>query len=230
MRLGGSPVRGCVSKGLVSPATMAQYGKSEYWEERYTRDPEPFDWYQRWAGLKDILLEYVTTQNTILMLGAGNSRLSEELCEEGFRNITNIDSSLVVTKAMQEKYREKPGMTYVQMDGRAMELPDQNFNICIDKATLDSVLCSEASTHNAQKMLQEVSRVLQPNGVYIAISHGQPSYRLTYLQRPEFGWNVKSATIPKSKMGMTASLSADDKYNVHYIYICVKGETAGDGK
>ena len=230
MRLGGSPVRGCVSKGLVSPATMAQYGKSEYWEERYTRDPEPFDWYQRWAGLKDILLEYVTTQNTILMLGAGNSRLSEEMCEEGFHNITNIDSSLAVTKAMQEKYREKPGMTYAQMDGRAMELPDQNFNICIDKATLDSVLCGEGSTHNAQKMLQEVSRVLQPNGVYIAISHGQPSYRLTYLQRPEFGWNVKSATIPKSKMGMTASLSADDKYNVHYIYICVKGETAGDGK
>ena len=230
MRLGGSPVRGCVSKGLVSPATMAQYGKSEYWEERYTRDPEPFDWYQRWAGLKDILLEYVTTQNTILMLGAGNSRLSEEMYEEGFHNITNIDSSLVVTKAMQEKYREKPGMTYVQMDGRAMELPDQNFNICIDKATLDSVLCGEGSTHNAQKMLQEVSRVLQPNGVYIAISHGQPSYRLTYLQRPEFGWNVKSATIPKSKMGMTASLSADDKDNVHYIYICVKGETAGDGK
>ena len=230
MRLGGSPVRGCVSKGLVSPATMAQYGKSECWEERYTRDPEPFDWYQRWAGLKDILLEYVTTQNTILMLGAGNSRLSEEMYEEGFHNITNIDSSLVVTKAMQEKYREKPGMTYVQMDGRAMELPDQKFNICIDKATLDSVLCGEGSTHNAQKMLQEVSRVLQPNGVYIAISHGQPSYRLTYLQRPEFGWNVKSATIPKPMMGMTASLSADDKDNVHYIYICVKGETAGDGK
>ena len=230
MRLSGSPVRGCVSKGLVSPATMAQYGKSEYWEERYTRDPEPFDWYQRWAGLKDILLEYVTTQNAILMLGAGNSRLSEEMHEEGFHNITNIDSSLVVTKAMQEKYREKPGMTYVQMDGRAMELPDQNFNICIDKATLDSVLCGEGSTHNAQKMLQEVSRVLQPNGVYIAISHGQPSYRLTYLLRPEFGWNVKSATIPKPMMGMTASLSADDKDNVHYIYICVKGETAGDGK
>jgi len=209
---------------------MAQYGKSEYWEERYTRDPEPFDWYQRWAGLKDTLMEYVTPQNTILMLGAGNSRLSEEMYEEGFHNITNIDISLVVTKAMQEKYKDKPDMTYVQMDGRAMELPDQNFNVCIDKATLDSVLCGEGSTHNAQKMLQEVSRVLQPNGVYIAISHGQPSYRLTYLQRPEFGWNVKIHTVQKPMMGMTASLSADDKDNVHYIYVCVKGEPAGDGK
>lgn len=34
---------------------MAQYGRSEYWDERYTRDPEPFDWYQRWAGLKDVI-------------------------------------------------------------------------------------------------------------------------------------------------------------------------------
>merc|ERR1719272_2218858 len=135
-----------------------------------------------------------------------------------------MDISMGVTKAMQEKYKDKPGMTYVQMDARAMELPDGNFNCVIDKASLDSILCGEGSTHNAQKVLQEVSRVLQPNGVYIAISHGQPSYRLTYLQRPEFGWNVKIVTVPKPMMGMTASLSADDKDNVHYIYICVKGE------
>merc|ERR1712107_559004 len=160
------------------------------------------------------------------MGGSGNSRLSEEMYEEGIHNITNIDISMVVTKAMQEKYSDKPGMTYVQMDGRAMEFPDANFNVVVDKATIDSVLCGEGSTHNAQKMLSEVSRVLMPNGVYIAISHGQPSYRLTYLQRPEFGWNVKIYTVQKPMMGMTASLSADDKDNVHYIYICVKGEPA----
>lgn len=207
---------------------MAQYGKVEYWEERYTRDPEPFDWYQRWAGLKDTLLEYIQPQHALLMLGAGNSRLSEELYEEGYQKITNIDISNVVIKAMVEKYRDKTGMSYIQMDARAMELPNENFNVVIDKATLDSVLCGEGSTHNAQKMLQEVSRVLQSNGVYIAISHGQPSYRLTYLQRPEFGWNVKIFTVQKPMMGMTASLSADDKDNVHYIYVCTKGEAKTD--
>merc|ERR1712187_808228 len=90
---------------------MAQYGKSEYWEERYTRDPEPFDWYQRWAGLKDTLLKYLEHTSAILMLGAGNSRLSEEMWEEGLHNITNIDISMVVTKAMTEKYRDKSGMS-----------------------------------------------------------------------------------------------------------------------
>ncbi|CAK9000076.1 unnamed protein product [Durusdinium trenchii] len=207
---------------------MAQYGKAEYWEERYTRDPEPFDWYQRWAGLKDTFTEFAQPSHAILMLGCGNSRLSEEMYEEGYHSITNIDLCMTVIKAMQEKYRDKPGLTYKQMDGRSMELPDANFNVVIDKACLDSILCGEGSTHNAQKLLTEVSRVLQPNGVYIAVSHGQPSYRLTYLQRPEFGWNVKTYTVQKPMMGMTASLSADDKDSVHYIYVCVKGEVAKD--
>merc|ERR1712110_891240 len=175
---------------------------------------------------KDTLLEYVQPQDAILMLGAGNSRLSEEMYEEGFHNITNIDISMIVIKAMQEKYRDKPGMTYVQMDGRAIEFPDANFKVVIDKATLDSILCGEGSTHNAQKLLQEISRVLMPDGVYIAISHGQPSYRLTYLQKPEFGWNVKIFAVQKPMMGMTASLSSDDKDNVHYIYVCAKGDGA----
>merc|ERR1711869_106007 len=122
-------------------------------------------------------------------------------------NISNIDISLTVTKAMQEKYQDKAGMSYQQMDCRAMDFPEGIFNVVVDKATLDSILCGEGSTHNAQKMLQEVSRVLKPNGVYIAVSHGQPSYRLTYLQRNEYGWNVKSYTVQKPMIGMTSSLS-----------------------
>jgi len=37
---------------------MAQYGKASYWDERYTKDPEPFDWYQRYSGIKDLLAQY----------------------------------------------------------------------------------------------------------------------------------------------------------------------------
>merc|ERR1711923_546809 len=110
------------------------------------------------------------------------------------------------------------------MDARSLEFEDQHFNIVIDKATLDSILCGEGSTHNATKMLSEISRVLKPDGVYIAVSHGQPSYRLTYLEREEYKWKVETFTVQKPMMGMTASLSSDDKDNVHYVYVCVKGE------
>jgi len=204
---------------------MAQYGKSEYWDERYTRDPEPFDWYQRWSGVRDIVVEHVKAKAAnILMVGCGNSRMGEEMYEDGYTQIMNVDISMVCIKAMQEKYRDKVGMQFQQMDMRAMEFPEGAYNIVVDKGTLDIVLCGEGSTLNVQKALAEISRVLDSKGVYVCISHGQPSYRLTYLQRPEFGWDVKVHTVTKPMMGQQGAVATkEDKDNVHYVYVCVKG-------
>ena len=58
---------------------MAQYGKPEYWDERYARDPEPFDWYQRWSGIRDICMNYMKPSDNVLIVGCGNSRLGEEM-------------------------------------------------------------------------------------------------------------------------------------------------------
>ena len=91
---------------------MSQYGKAEYWDERYSRyslircrDTEPFDWYQRFSGLKDIITTNVDKDHKVLNVGAGNSRLSEEMMEEGYTDITNIDHCALVVKAMTEKYK-----------------------------------------------------------------------------------------------------------------------------
>lgn len=208
---------------------MAQYGKADYWDERYTRDPEPFDWYQRWSGVRDIIVEYTKPAHSILNVGAGNSRLSEEMHDEGFTNITNIDTSMVAVKAMQDKYRDKEGMVYAHMDVKQMDLQDKTFDLVLDKGCMDSILCGEASTLNVQKALGEVARVLNSRGVFICISHGQPSYRLTYMQRPEFGWEVRVHTVEKPRMGMSGSaLNVEEKDNVHYIYVCVKTAGLGD--
>lgn len=60
---------------------MSHYGRIEYWEERYTRynynkllrQPEPFDWYQVYSGIKDVLTQYINKSDKILNIGAGNS-------------------------------------------------------------------------------------------------------------------------------------------------------------
>jgi len=201
---------------------MAQYGKSEYWDERYTRDPEPFDWYQRWAGLKDIICEHVKPNHLILNTGSGNSRLSEEMFEDGFTNITNVDISSVVVNSMKEKYADKQGMSYECQDVRQLGAGDGTFDVVLDKGTLDSLMCGEGSTHNTQKALLEITRVLNSNGVFICVSHGQPSYRLTYLQKADYGWSVKTQTVQKPMMGTTASSTSEEKDNLHYVYICSK--------
>ena len=72
---------------------MAHYGKEEYWEDRYMKDKDPYDWYQRYTGVKDMITQYIQADNEILMLGCGNSRMSEALHEDGYPLITNVDIS-----------------------------------------------------------------------------------------------------------------------------------------
>ena len=63
---------------------MTQYGKSEYWDHRYDKDKEQFDWYQRYSALKEIITQYVAPSFQILMLGCGNSRMTEDMFEDGY--------------------------------------------------------------------------------------------------------------------------------------------------
>ncbi len=92
---------------------MAQYGKPEYWEDRYQKDKEPFDWYQRYSGVKDMITQHIKPEFQILMLGCGNSKMSEDMFEDGYSNITNVDISFTVIKQMQEYYKEKiPQMNF----------------------------------------------------------------------------------------------------------------------
>ena len=105
------------------------------------RDTVPFDWYQRYSSLKDIITTNIDKDHRILNVGAGNSRLSEEMAEEGYSNITNVDLCGLVVKAMVEKYKEKADvLKYQQRDVRAMNFNEGYFDAILDKATFDSVL------------------------------------------------------------------------------------------
>merc|ERR1711939_940024 len=128
--------------GILDRA-MAQYGRPEYWNERYTKDTEPFDWYQRYEGIKSTLDRYVQPSHKVLMVGAGNSRLSEELYDNQVKYITNIDISEVCVNHMKAKHEDKQEMQWQMMDARKLEFSEGTFDVVIDKGTMDSVLvCS----------------------------------------------------------------------------------------
>ena len=143
---------------------MAQYGKASYWDDRYTKDPEPFDWYQRYDGIKEILSTYVKKEDQVLMSGAGNSRLSEDMASDGYKSIFNIDISKVVVEQMVAKTGDRMGFEWKQMDATSLDFADENFDAVVDKALMDSLLCGEGSTANVNKMCSEVSRCVTPNG------------------------------------------------------------------
>ena len=55
----------------------------------------------------------------------GHAGLSEEMYDEGFKSIANIDISKVVIDQMTEKYRDKTGLTCTSaaLRGCGMRLP-----------------------------------------------------------------------------------------------------------
>lgn len=174
---------------------MAAYGTAAYWDDRFRRDPEPFDWYQRYAGLKELLSKYIRKSDAVLMSGCGSSRLSEEMYEDGYQSIANIDYAAPVIEQMSARHKDKKGMSWQVMDATSLSFGDGVFDCVLDKGTLDSVLCGDNSTANAARMCAEAARVLKPGGNYIIVSYGQPESRLTYLEKDDYRWRVTVHTM-----------------------------------
>mmetsp|Transcript_4187 Transcript_4187/g.13771 ORF Transcript_4187/g.13771 Transcript_4187/m.13771 type:complete len:207 (-) Transcript_4187:149-769(-) len=200
---------------------MAQYGKAQYWDERYTKDPESFDWYQRYAGVSDLLAKYVKKDDAILMAGCGNSRMSEDMLDDGYASITNVDISRVVIDQMSEKYKDK--LTYKQMNVCSLEFPEESFDCVIAKGVMDALLCGEGSTANVAKMCLEASRVLKSNGVFFVVSYGVPDNRTQYLENEDYSWKVTTHTVPKPTVSAASTPDTQDANAVHYVYVCQKG-------
>lgn len=204
---------------------MSHYGKNSYWDERYTKDPEPFDWYQRYNGISDKITTYIKKEDRVLMLGCGNSRITEEMYEDGYTSISNIDISKVVIDQMNEKHKEKSTVTWEVMNATSLSFSDDSFDVVFDKGTMDSILCGENSTSTVHRSLKEVYRVLKPGGVYFCVSYGKPENRLAYLEnQAEFKWTVEVETVPKPTVGGELLAESKDGSHVHYIYLCKKAQ------
>lgn len=203
------------------------YGSPSFWDERYAaQDGSSFDWYTDYAALKPYLLPFLSTHPAfeILIAGCGNSRLGPELHDNGFVNLTCIDTSTVVINQMSDRYADKEDMEFTVMDVRNMEIPDGCFDLILDKALFDAMLCSEDNINNVSKMLAEVDRALKPSGVYVVFSHGSPATRLAYLESKEVAWHVEVKELAKPPTGV----EEDSSPTFHYMYCCRKSASVDE--
>jgi ubiquinone/menaquinone biosynthesis C-methylase UbiE len=203
---------------------MAQYGNPDYWEERYSKDTDHFDWYQRWTGVREIFNRFTSPNQRCLHLGCGNSKMAEDMYEDGYLSSVSIDLNARVIETMKARYRDKPSLEFIQMDARKLQFEDSSFELAVDKGTLDSILCGENSTAHSLKYISEVYRVLSPGGVFLIVSFNEPSQRVPYLTKNEFQWEVSHFSIPKPVIPTNPSAVNDGKDGpgVHYVYVCVK--------
>lgn len=89
-----------------------------------------------------------------------------DLYDVGCRQITNIDISQLVINQMNDLNKERPDMTYIQMDATQMSFDADRFSVVLDKGTLDALMTddTEQTKQTALAYLSEISRVLRIGG------------------------------------------------------------------
>ncbi|TNV82203.1 hypothetical protein FGO68_gene3607 [Halteria grandinella] len=203
--------------------TMPNYGDPKYWDKRYSENEgSMFDWLEDYQSLKPLLSSLIPSKSSrILIIGCGNAPLSEDLYDDGYQNVVNIDISSVVIKQMRERNCEKrPGMIYEVMDCTEMgAFGDDTFDVAIDKSTVDALLCGDNAYLMVAKMTREIQRVIKPDGgVYIAISYGKPESRAIHFERPHLSFVNKQFILYPADC--TSEEQKEEKS--HYIYVCRK--------
>lgn len=84
------------------PQNNAGYAHSDYWNARFAHE-EQYDWLKGYKDCRHLCVPHLKTSDRILILGCGNSTLTQDLYNDGFHNLTSIDLSEVVIERMQAK-------------------------------------------------------------------------------------------------------------------------------
>ncbi|TFK26215.1 S-adenosyl-L-methionine-dependent methyltransferase [Coprinopsis marcescibilis] len=178
----------------VLPTKNEDYGTKDYWNTRYAQEDEEssFDWFKKYKDISDIIHELIPSKESrILMLGCGNSTLSEDMYDDGYHNIVNTDYSDILIEQMRRKHQEtRPEMEWHEMDVRDLKFEDRFFDVAIDKGTMDAMMTSKGDVwdppkqviEDCTKEVQETLRVLGDKGIFIYLTFGQPHFRKRYLK------------------------------------------------
>ena len=171
-------------------AKNEEYKEKWYWDERF-QEEEQFEWLLSFEKVERYLLPYLKQSDRILIIGCGNSSMSDDLYDRGYHNIVNIDFSPSVIKKMgtasMAAGRDK--MKWLEMDMLDMTFEDSYFDVIIDKATMDALMVDEGDVWDpkdeckiqAHQLCRCVSRVLKQAGYFLQISFAQPHFRTKYL-------------------------------------------------
>ncbi len=91
---------------------MPNYGDPKYWEERYNQQKDStFDWLENYDSIKNFILQFKLKKDAKIMnLGCGNSEFCENMYDDGYENIYNIDICENVIKFMQERNKDRDKM------------------------------------------------------------------------------------------------------------------------
>ncbi|KAG9396049.1 Methyltransferase domain [Carpediemonas membranifera] len=201
----------------TNPSKELDHSKKAYWDDRFSKMKNTADeWLLSAEDAYELVHPFFRPESEILDLGCGLSALARLLFDKGFHNLTCIDfSHTAVTKAANRA--EGRTVEHSVMDTTHLYYPSETFDVVIDKGTLDSVLCGSDSFVRASATLQEVYRVLKPNGFFISISQAPPEQRMNHLSTVHLPWEVRHKEV-KAQPGPDVVVRSTKLH----VYLCTR--------
>ena len=104
-------------KSYLIPGSGKEFSGKDYWDRFFKiRGTQAFEWYGEYENLFECIHKYIKPEDNVLVIGCGNSKLSENMYDVCFKHITNIDLSDIVIKQMSAKNKNRKDMKYLKMD------------------------------------------------------------------------------------------------------------------
>ena len=150
-----------------------------------------------------MLHKYIKSSSKTLVVGCGNSKLSEDMYDAGITDITNIDISEVVVKKMGARnFEKRPQMIFTPMDMLSMSFSDSTFDCVLDKGTLDAIYSNsdDATVSKVSRMWSEVERVMKAGGRYLCVTLAQEHILSGLLERFASGWVLRAHKVNTSNV------------------------------
>jgi SAM-dependent methyltransferase len=233
-----SIIRGTLTqttKGLTDEQVEEQnasytYANPRYWDDYYNRttEEERFDWYGSWdtqidgalpkapegeraTQLGQLLRPYLDAESKILMLGCGNSDMSEKMYRDGLERIVNVDISESLLANLRSRLAAAmPRMSWQYEDASKLSFDDGVFDATIEKGTLDAI---EQNKPLLQASMKEAHRTLKPGGFFLSITFNAAPVRVEKQLLAASEWG-ECTTHEFSRPGRSKQ-RAVDKYFLH---------------
>ncbi|KAF2668394.1 hypothetical protein BT63DRAFT_456034 [Microthyrium microscopicum] len=195
------------------PSEAEELTFASFWDKRYqdggadTSNTQPtHEWFRGFESLKPWLSKYLfdarpaETAPLILHLGCGDSTVPHGLYVSGYTHQICVDFSTVVIKQMAEKFAMDTGIEWKYADVRELPEPDRSVDVAFDKGTLDAMIFGspwsppETVKENTGRYMDEVTRVLKDDGVFLYVTYRQPHFVKPLLNRDE-RWDLIVETL-----------------------------------
>lgn len=214
------------------------YANPRYWDDYYnkTTEEERFDWYGSWdsavepmtfnpkgtkdaqkaSTIGDIMRPYFSKDANILMLGCGNSDMSEKMYKDGYESITNVD----ISESLLDKLRTRLGAAMPRMrwqfaNASALAFDTGAFDATIDKGTFDAI---EQNKGLLSAAAAEAYRTLKPGGYFLSVTFNDDQIRVDSHLRASSKWG-DCHSHPFERQLRTAKKKGTEK-SIYYVHAC----------